>query len=100
MTITHPLYASQNGDRWSLCRGADVADVYVLHEANPASGGQMSRIALGPFLAGPAGAPERQEALRLIGALMERAAQMRPATPAAPEPGAAAAEPTPGEALR
>ena len=100
MSLKHPLYASQNGDRWSLCRGQDATDIHVLHEANPASGGQMSRIPLGAFLAGPAGAPERQELLRLIGALLEQAALTPHLTAAAPEPGAAAAEPTPGEGLR
>ena len=70
------LYVSPNGDRWSLCRGAAPSDVFVRHEPNNPSGG----------------AP-----VALIGSLV---ADPVPASPkrAQPEPGAAAAEPSPGQA--
>ncbi|WP_336489800.1 hypothetical protein [Methylobacterium nigriterrae] len=100
MRIKHRLYASPNGDLWSICRGADAADVYVLHEPNRPSGGQDSRIEIGAFLSGAPGSPECAELLRLIGSLLERAAIAPPRTAVTPEPGAAAAEPTPGEAAR
>jgi hypothetical protein len=46
---TH-LYTSENGDRWSLCRGPQgVAE--VLHEPNAKSGGAPSRTSVDDFLA-------------------------------------------------
>ena len=86
------LYASGNGDRWWLVRGDDPGDVAVLHEPNGPSGGQSSMIAIGAFLKAGAGGPEHHALLTLIGSLVAP-----PAPPAEPEPGAAAAEPTPGE---
>lgn len=33
MTVVRTLvYASSNGDRWYLCRGENVEDVFVLHQ--------------------------------------------------------------------
>ena len=86
------LYASGNGDRWWLVRGADPGDVAILHEPNGPSGGRTSRLAIGAFLRDGAAGPEHQALLTLIGSLI---ATRGP--PAEPEPGAAAAEPTPGE---
>ena len=62
------LYSSPNGDCWSLVR--DEAGVFVRHEANPASGGTVTRIELGDFLSRGLG-PEQQELLRLMGSLNE-----------------------------
>ncbi|MDP4023892.1 hypothetical protein Q8W71_14770 [Methylobacterium sp. NEAU 140] len=92
------LYASANGDRWFLCRGDRPAEVYVLHAPNAPSGGQVSRVDLGHFLAAEPEGPQQQALLGLIGALVERS-EVPPASGAVPEPGASAAEPTPGEAL-
>jgi hypothetical protein len=95
-----PLYASPNGDRWSLCRGEGPADVFVLHEANIPSGGVTSRVELGPFLLDGTPGPQHEALLRLLGALVDRGGATAPTGGPAPEAGAAAAEPTPGEDAR
>lgn len=64
-----PLYASPNGDRWSL--GREAGRIFVLHEANEASGGTVTEIELEDFLARDAGGPEHQELARLIDTLIE-----------------------------
>ena len=60
------LYRSPNGDRWLLCRDPDVERVFVRHEANAPSGGQLTEIEIGTFLSAGNG-PEHQALLRLIG---------------------------------
>ncbi|GEP00009.1 hypothetical protein [Methylobacterium haplocladii] len=98
-TVRTPIHASSNGDRWFLCHGGDPADVFVFHEPNEASGGTATRIGIVDFLSTDLGSPERRELLRMIGTLVE-AGHASPANrDTGPEPGAAAAEPTPGEAL-
>ena len=92
------IYASSNGDRWFLCVGEEPADVFIYHEPNDPSGGAPSRIKLSTFLAPGRGSPERLMLLRLIGSLVEMADDALPTSPHAPEPGAAGAEPSPGEA--
>ncbi|GJD59081.1 hypothetical protein [Methylobacterium dankookense] len=89
------IHASPNGDRWSLARDPDTVHgtVHILHEPAPASGGRPERIGLASFLAGNPDAPERRALVDLVGTLVEAA----PVTGAAPEAGAAAAEPSPGE---
>ena len=62
-------YESPNGDRWYLIRDPSGA-VFVRHEANIASGGDVAHIELGTFLSSGDG-PEQQEPLRLIGTLVE-----------------------------
>jgi hypothetical protein len=70
-TLTRELYSSPNGDRWSLCK--DASDrVFVLHQANIPSGGQISQIELGDFLTRGYG-PEQQALLQIIGTLVESA---------------------------
>lgn len=65
------LYLSSNGDRWVLlCDPADGRS-FVRHEANPASGGHITDIALPAFLAADRGCPEHQALWRLIGTLVE-----------------------------
>ncbi len=65
------LYASENGDRWSLARNPDTGRVFVRHKPNLPSGGQASDIELGEFLVQGGMGPEKQELLRLVGGLVE-----------------------------
>jgi catechol 2,3-dioxygenase-like lactoylglutathione lyase family enzyme len=60
------LYRSPNGDRWLLCSDPDAEHVFVRHEANAPSGGQVTEIEIRAFLSGGNG-PEHQALLRLIG---------------------------------
>jgi hypothetical protein len=62
------LYASPNGDRWHLCRDAS-GYVFVLHQPNIPSGGQISRIELSDFLARGRG-PEQQALVQMIASLI------------------------------
>ena len=89
------IHDGSNDDRWYLCRGDDPADVYVFHEPNGPSGGKPSRIEIAAFLAVGTGSPERQALLAMIGSSVAHAGT----TPPVPEPGAAGAEPSPGEAV-
>jgi hypothetical protein len=54
------LYASENGDRWSLAREPVTGEVIVRHRANLPSGGQVSDIRLGAFLVQDGLGPEKQ----------------------------------------
>jgi len=92
------IYASSSDDRWFLCRGEDAADVFVVHEPNGPSGGRPERIALADFLARGSGSPEQCVLLGMIGAMVGSGADAAMGPAAGPEPGAAGAEPTPGEA--
>ena len=65
------LYASENGDRWSLCRDAGSGRVVVRHRANLPSGGFVSDAGVGEFLVQGGLGPEKQELLRLIGSLID-----------------------------
>ena len=65
------LYASENGDRWSLCHDLDSRRVIVRHRANLPSGGLVSDTTLGEFLVQGGLGPEKQELLRLIGSLVD-----------------------------
>ena len=65
------LYASENGDRWSLAHDFDTGRVFVRHRPNLPSGGSVSDFELGEFLARGGLGPEKQELLRLIGSLAE-----------------------------
>jgi hypothetical protein len=62
------LYHSSNGDRWTLC-SEDDDRVFVLHEANFASGGAFKRIEISDFLSHGKAGPEQQALLRLIATL-------------------------------
>lgn len=97
-TMRTQIHASGNDDRWFLCQGDDAADVFVFHEPNGPSGGSPSRIELAAFLAFGNESPEHRALLTMIGSLVE-AGHAGSAPPVrGPEPGAAGAEPTPGEA--
>ncbi len=67
---TRTLYQSSSGDRWRLARDTGTGRVFVLHEANLASGGRASEIGVGQFLGSGGMGPEHQELLRLIGTLV------------------------------
>ena len=49
-TQRRELYHSPNGDRWFLARDSESGEVFVRHEANPASSGQSTHIEIGAFL--------------------------------------------------
>ena len=63
------LYSSSNGDRWLLVREPRSGRVFVRHEPNAASGGDIALIEIADFLKQGHG-PEQVELLRLIGTLM------------------------------
>ena len=62
--------SAPDGDRWSLVRNPDADRVFVRHEPNLSSGGQIADIEIGSFLVGTGNGPEKQALLRLIGALV------------------------------
>jgi hypothetical protein len=64
------IYRSPNGDRWLLARDPDIGRVFVRHEPNLPSGGQVADIEIGAFLIASGNGPEKQELLRLIGTLV------------------------------
>jgi hypothetical protein len=72
MTVrTREVYRSaSDGDRWLLARDPDTNRVFVRHEPNFPSGGQVADIELGAFLIAAGSGPEKQELLRLIGTLV------------------------------
>ena len=61
------IYRSSNGDRWLLIRDRASGTAYVRHEANPASGGQVTDIEIEAFLSQGHRGPEHQALLALIG---------------------------------
>jgi hypothetical protein len=67
---TREIYRSPNGDRWLLARDPDIGRVFVRHEPNLRSGGQVADVELGAFLIAAGNGPEKQELLRLIGTLI------------------------------
>jgi hypothetical protein len=66
---TREIYRSPNGDRWLLARDPNIGRVFVRHEPNLPSGGQIADIEIGAFLIATGNGPEKQELLRLIGTL-------------------------------
>ena len=71
--LSRQLYQSPNGDRWLLVRDPATGRVFVRHEANLPSGGQVTDAEIGDFLSQGGTGPEKQELLRLIGSLVEDA---------------------------
>jgi hypothetical protein len=67
---TREIYHSANGDRWLLALDSNTDRVFVRHEPNLPSGGQVADIEIGAFLIGAGSGPEKQELLRLIGTLV------------------------------
>jgi hypothetical protein len=64
------IYHSPNGDRWLLAHDIDSGRVFVRHEPNLPSGGQVVDIEIGAFLVAVGNGPEKQELLRLIATLV------------------------------
>ena len=65
------LYSSPNGDRWLLCRDTETKRVFVRHEPNVPSGGQVSDLDIGTFLGRRPLNAEHQALLRLIATLVD-----------------------------
>jgi len=60
----------RGGDRWLLARDPDTGRVFVRHEPNLPSGGQVADIEIRAFLIASGNGPAKQELLRLIGKLV------------------------------
>ena len=57
---TREIYRSApDGDRWLLVRDPDSDRVFVRHEPNLSSGGQVADIEIGSFLIGTGSGPEK-----------------------------------------
>lgn len=69
------LYSSANGDRWSLAADPGSERVFIRHEANVPSGGQVTDTEIGEFLARRPHGPEHQELLRMIRSLVDGSSQ-------------------------
>jgi hypothetical protein len=69
MKKARKLHESPSGDRWYLIVDPS-GTVFIHHEANLASGGQVEHEDIAAFLSRGAG-PEQQELLRLIGTLVD-----------------------------
>ena len=67
---TRRLYRSANGDKWDLARDTATGRVFIRHEANEPSGGQVTEIEIGDFLTSDGHGPEHAQLLRLIGKLV------------------------------
>ena len=74
---TRELYRSPNGDQWCLARDSASGRVFIMHQANPASGGQATSVDVGAFLTQGGAGPEKQELLCLIGTLVEEPSAAR-----------------------
>jgi hypothetical protein len=55
---TREIYHSANGDRWLLARDPGTGRVFVRHEPNLPSGGQVADIEIGAFLIAAGNGPE------------------------------------------
>lgn len=68
------FWASSNGDRWLLGRDRETGVAYVMHNANPPSGGARTRIEIIDFLTRTPAAPENLALLVMIGTLVPESA--------------------------
>jgi hypothetical protein len=66
--VRHPRFSQS---RWFLARDPETGRLFVRHEANIPSGGQVTDLDIGAFLSGGQRNPEHQALLRLIGPLVE-----------------------------
>ena len=71
------IYRSSNGDAWFLVRDAS-GSLFVEQEPNEPSGGHLSRLTVGAFLARGAAGPEHQALNHLIGKLVDDAPAVAP----------------------
>jgi hypothetical protein len=78
------IYASSNGDRWTLLFDRGSGGLIVQHEANPSSGGKLTRESVEAFLAHEGPGPEYTALKALLRQLAEAAAAER----ASPKPAA------------
>ena len=60
----------RGGDQWLLARDPDTGRVFVRHEPNLPSGGQVADIEIGAFFIASGNGLAKQELLRLIGKLV------------------------------
>jgi hypothetical protein len=68
---TREIYSSPNGDRWLLAYDSASGRVFIRHEANAPSGGQVTDSEIGAFLTRGPRNPEHQALLRLIATLVQ-----------------------------
>jgi hypothetical protein len=64
------VHVSENGDRWDLLHDAE-GNAFIRHTGNVPSGGHVSDIKLGAFLAAGHNGPEHQATRRLLGSLAD-----------------------------
>ena len=70
---TIEFYRSPNGEPWLgwlLARDPANGRMFVRHEPDLPSGGQVANVEIGAFLIAARTGPEKQELLRLIGTLV------------------------------
>jgi hypothetical protein len=66
------IYRSSNGDRWTLIRDSTAGRLFVRHEANPSSGGQVTDTDVDAFLSVAGSGPEFAALRRLLGRSADR----------------------------
>jgi hypothetical protein len=71
---TRNLYSSPNGDRWLLSRETETERLFVQHEPNAPSGGQVSDLDIGTFLSRGPLHPEYRALLALLATLTDECA--------------------------
>ena len=60
------IYRSSNGDRWTLIRDVSAGRVFVRHEPNSSSGGQVTDTDVDAFLSVAGSGPEFAALRRLL----------------------------------
>ena len=70
------IYRSSNGDRWRLISDSVTGRRLVRHEANLASGGQVTEITVEEFLAVNGPGPEYEALRQILGSSHEQAREV------------------------
>lgn len=70
------IYRSSNGDYWRLISNPVSGRRVVLHEPNPASGGQVTEVTVEEFLAANGPSPQVEALRRILRGSDERAREM------------------------